>query len=328
MAALTRVFLMLLLVGLASLAQAQAPELRNWGRWGDDDQRGAANFITPARVAAAAKLIERGAVFPLGIAIDGKGPIFPGRTRPTLTTAVSGADYAAGHGNANLKFADDYLFMPLQGATQWDALSHSWYGDSLYNGVPESAVASGGVGGATRLGIENVKGSMVGRGVLVDIVALKQAPLAPGYQITREDIEGALKKQGTEVLPGDIVLFRTGYVEAFYAIDDPVKRTEFLVGPAAGLGSKTIPWIHEKQIAAVAADNVALEAILPGGLSPGASLHGALLKDMGVYIGEIWWLADLAADCAKDGRYEFFLAAQPLHIPGGVGSPLNPVAIK
>ena len=99
----------------------------------------------------------------------GKGPIFPGRTKPTLTTALSGADFAAGHGDSSLKYADDYLFMPLQGATQWDALSHSWYGDTLYNGVPESAVASAGVGGATRLGIENVKGSMVGRGVLVDI---------------------------------------------------------------------------------------------------------------------------------------------------------------
>ena len=328
MTALTRVLLMLLLVGSASPAHAQARELRNWGRWGDDDQRGAANFITPGRIAAAAKLIQRGAVFPLGIAIDGKGPIFPGRTRPTLTTALSGADFAAGHGNPNLKFADDYLFMPLQGATQWDALSHSWYGDTLYNGVPEGAVASAGVGGATRLGIENVKGSMVGRGVLVDLVAFKKGPLAPGYAITREDIEGALKQQGSEVLPGDMVLFHTGYAAEFYAIEDPVKRVEFLLGPAAGLGAATIPWIHEKQIAAAAADNVALEAILPGGLSPGASLHGALLKDMGVYIGEIWWLADLAADCAKDGRYEFFLAAQPLHIPGGVGSPLNPVAIK
>ena len=158
-------------VGLAAhalTAAADPPEHRNWGRWGADDEKGAANYITPQRIVASAGLIQKGKVFALGIGIDGKGPIYPTRMRPTLTTWVSGADYAVGGIEGDFKFADDYLFMPLQGATQWDGLSHAWYGETLYNGVPQSEVGSAATGGARRLGIENVKDSMVGRGVLVD----------------------------------------------------------------------------------------------------------------------------------------------------------------
>jgi kynurenine formamidase len=330
MARIARFALGIALVVQAMSAVAEAPEHRNWGRWGDDDQRGAANYITPERVVASAQLIQRGKVFALGIGIDGKGPIHPTRTPPTLTTSVSGADYAVGAIGADFKFADDYLFMPLQGATQWDGLSHAWYGDTLYNGVPESAVASAGAGGATRLGIENVKDSMVGRGVLVDILRYKGGSLPRGYAITRDDIEKALLKQGSEVRPGDIVLFHTGYLAGYYELNDPVKQLQYLLGAAPGLGPTIVPWLYESQVAGAAADNVAFEAITSDSAETptDAGLHGAMLKDMGVYIGEIWWLNDLAADCAEDGRYEFFLAAQPLNIPGGVGSPLNPIAIK
>jgi kynurenine formamidase len=90
-----------------------------------------------------------------------------------------------------------------------------------------------------------------------------------------------------------------------------------------------VPWIKEQQLAAIAADNLALERI-PNEVDPAmvVPVHGNLLRDLGVYIGEIWWLEELAEHCAKDGRYEFFLAAQPLNVTGGVGSPVNPIAIK
>ncbi len=300
------------------------PSLRNWGRWGAEDERGAANYITPERIVEAAKLIQRGKTFSLAIPLDEKGPIYPGRLNPHRTMSVSGADYAAGY-EAEFKFADDYIYMPLQGSSQWDALSHVWSGDTLYNGVPESAIRGAPLaGGATRLGIENVKDSLIGRGVLVDVLAYKGGTLPTGYVITRADIEGALIQQKTEVHPGDIVLVRTGYVPGFYELEEPVAKLQYLHGPQAGIGIGVVPWIHENQIAAMAADNLGLEA-LP---NKGESVHVEMLKNLGVYMGEIWWLEELAADCEADGRYEFFLAAQPLHIPGGVGSPLNPVAIK
>nr|AKJ87269.1 hypothetical protein [uncultured organism] len=328
-----------LAVGIAVMAHAEGPalhpheKLNNWGKWGDDDQRGAANYITPERIVAAARLIQTGKTFSLAIPIDSNGPVFPPRLPPHHTMEITGADYVADpgaspFGKSPIRFADDYIYMPLQGSTQWDALSHGWYGESLYNGVPEAAIRSSGAGGATKLGIENVKTSFLGRGVLVDIVRFKGGSLPEGYTITRADLEGALAKQKSKLLPGDILVIRTGLVESWYDLD-PVGRASFFLNPMTGIGSDTVPWIHEQRLAGVAADNIALERV-PHERAPELALpvHGNLLRDLGVYIGEIWWLEELAKDCAQDGRYEFFLAAQPLYIPGAVGSPLNPIAVK
>lgn len=308
-------------------------QVNNWGKWGPDDELGAANYITPERIVAAAKLIQNGKTFSLAIPIDNKGPVFPPRLTPHHTMTISGADYLAApdaspFGESAIRFADDYIYMPLQGSTQWDGLSHGWYGGSLYNGVPESAIRGSEAGGATKLGIQNLKTSLIGRGVLIDVVRHKGGSLPVGYSITRADLEGALKAQKTTVKPGDIVIVRTGVVPGWYELD-AMGRATFFGQPMTGLGSDTVPWIQEQEIAGIAADNVALERV-PSEIAPEmvVPLHGNLLRDLGVYIGEIWWLEELAADCAEDGRYEFFLASQPLNIPGAVGSPLNPVAIK
>jgi len=305
----------------------------NWGRWGADDELGAANLITPQRIAAAARLIKTGKTFSLAIPIDQDGPVFPGRLPPHHTMVISGADYAAGSAGfsfGDMKFADDYIYMPLQGSTQWDGLAHGWYGEHLYNGVPQTAVRGAPAsGGATKLGIENLKSSLVGRAVLIDVLRDKGGSLPEGYGITRADLDAALTHQGTKVQPGDIVVIRTGYVPAFYRIEDPVKRFVYLSGPQTGLAQDVVGWVKEHDVAALAADNLALEALPnPDDPEKPVAMHGNLLRDLGVYIGEIWWLEELAEDCAKDKRWEFFLAAQPLNIPGAVGSPLNPIAIK
>jgi kynurenine formamidase len=325
----------------ASVASAEGPALHphesmnNWGTWGADDERGAVNYITPERIVAASKLIKSGKMFSLAIPIAADGPVFPPRQPPLHTMLATGADFVADpgfspFGPSPMRFADDHISMPLQGSTQWDALSHAWYGDELYNGVSQAAIRSApAAGGATKLGIQHWKESLIGRGVLVDVVAYKGGTLPPGYPITRADVEGALEKQGTKVQTGDIVIFRTGWVPGWYALETPTQRVEYIAAPHTGITSDVVPWIHEHRIAAVAADSLALER-LPNDIDPSlvVPLHGNLLRDLGVAIGEIWWLEELAADCAKDGRYEFFLAAQPLNIPGAVGSPLNPVAIK
>lgn len=332
-------------VALAALAAAAAAgsgpalhphqEMNNWGRWGADDERGAVNFITAEAIVEAARLIRTGKTFSLAIPLDETGPVVAPRTPPHHTMTLTGADYVAAPdagfwGSPRIRFADDYVYMPLQGSTQWDGLSHAWYDGALYNGVPESALRSAPMGGgATKLGIENVKDGLVGRGVLIDVLAYKGGTLPEGYPITRADLEGALEKQGTSVGRGDIVLVRTGFVPGFYRQATPVDRAKYLSGPHTGLTSDVVPWIREREIAAIAADNLALER-LPNDLDPElvVPLHGNLLRDLGVYMGEIWWLEELAADCAGDGRYEFFLAAQPLNVTGAVGSPLNPIAIK
>ncbi len=319
-----------MLVAEQSPAQYPHQEINNWGKWGSEDQKGAANYITPDVIIEASKLIKKGKTFSLAIPLDKNGPVWPGRLAPHHTMDITGADYATGINTepilGKMQYADDYLYMPLQGSTQWDALSHAWYGNQLYNGYPEKAIMSGAFGGATMLGIENVKESLVGRGVLIDILSYKGGTMPQGYGITRADIEGALKKQGTEIKKGDMVILRTGVVPEWY--NNPSARSDYF-NPQTGIVKDVVGWIKENEISAIAADNIGVERtpneIDPKTVSP---LHGNILRDLGVYIGEIWWLEELSKDCAVDGVYEFFLAAQPLNIPGAVGSPINPIAIK
>ena len=306
-------------------------EVSNWGRWGADDERGAVNLVTPEKIVAAARLIQKGKTFPLAIPLDDTGPVFPTRSNPHHTMVAIGTDYAAGwrppaFGAA--RFADDYIYMALQGSTQWDGLSHGWYGDELYNGFPETEIRSSPMaGGANKLGIEKVKGDFVGRGVLIDVLKHKGGSIPQGTAITAADLDAALEAQGTEIEVGDIVIIRTGVVPSWYTATPEERATYFT--NQTGIGKDVVPWIKEKDIAAMAADNIGLE-VFPSPEDPGtiAPLHGNILRDMGVYIGEIWWLEELAADCAEDGRYEFFISAPPLNITGAVGSPVNPIAIK
>lgn len=299
-------------------------EVNNWGKWGENDEKGAANYITPDKIVEAAQLIKKGRVFSLAIPIDANGPRIPTRQPPHHFFTATGTDAAAGGdtASANVGFTDDYIYMPLQGSTQWDALPHAFYGGKLYNGYSITEVRAS---GARRLGIDNVKNGLVGRGVLIDMVAYKGRQPEPGYGVTRTDIEGALAKQKTEVKEGDIVLLRTGMVPYFYNMPQ-AERSRWVLRQT-GIVKDVVLWIKERRIAAMAADNLALEQS-PNADGRNYNLHGNILRDLGVYIGELWWLEDLAADCAEDGVYEFFLSAPPLNIPGAVGSPINPVAIK
>jgi kynurenine formamidase len=326
----TTLLLSALLAGSAQ-AKDKPGKPNNWGKWGKNDERGAANYITAKEVKRAAKLIKNGKVFSLAIPLDNLGPVYPGRVPPQHFMVATGADYAAGQANliGKMKFADDYIYMPLQGSTQWDALSHAWYGETLYNGVDQQMIKTApAAGGASKLGIENVKTSFVGRAVLIDVLAYKGGSLPPGYVITRKDIEQTLKSQKSKVRKGDMVLIRTGFVPDYYKLTDPMKRMAYVAGPHTGIGPDVVAWVDKMQISGIAADNIAMEVLPNPDPEKSLSIHGSLLRDLGVYIGEIWWLEELSADCAEDGRYEFFLAAQPLNIPGAVGSPLNPIAIK
>lgn len=303
--------------------------LHNWGRWGPDDEIGTANFITPDTILAAARLVRRGLVFSCAIPLDGKGPTHPTRLPPQHLMTRSGADYAAGHPTfgrvppGGMKFADDYLFAALQCSTQWDALSHAWYGTELYNGVPETAVRGT---GAARLGIETLHTHFVGRGVLLDLArAINHGErLAQGYAITHSDLDRTAGWAHVEIRRGDILLLRTAHVPWYYTLED---KRPFWSG-APGLGRSTVEWLHRHEVAAVAMDTPAVEVQPPEDADVGLPLHGALLRDLGLTLGELFDLESLAADCAQDRVYEFLFVGQPLRIPGAVGSPINPLVIK
>ncbi len=295
-------------------------QLRNWGRWGAEDQRGTINLITPDRIVAAASLIRRGAVFDLGIPFDAAGPQpGGGRMNPVHLMSETGATQEFPGG---FRYADDFVFMPLQGASQWDSLAHVYYDDELYNGYPASDVS---VKGALHNSIDKMGKGITGRGVLLDIAALHGANwLQAGYAISPADLEQAQERQGVEVGSGDILLFRTGWRRKFLAEADPAA---FMAGEP-GLGQACCGWLHHRDVAAVCSDNWAIE-VLPGEYPDAVfNVHMILIRDMGMTLGEILDLEELAADCESDGVWEFFFAAPPLKVTGAVGSPINPLAIK
>jgi len=218
-------------------------------------------------------------------------------------------------------FTDDMLVLSCQGSTQWDALSHIYYAGKMYNGVPAEAVSAA---GTSHNGIDQVHDAFLGRGVLLDMA--RHASLEcwdPARAINSEDLDACARSQGVAIETGDILIVRTGALTRVNGDD----WSSFTHTRQPGLHFTTTRWLAEHRVAAIAADNIMVEARSPveGILSP---MHMIAIRDMGLTLGELWFLEDLAEDCAADGQYDFFLAAQALPISGGCGSPVNPIAVK
>jgi kynurenine formamidase len=299
-------------------------QLSNWGRWGPDDERGTLNLITAARLARAGSLVRHGRVFSLSLPVGSAGPQTgssrSGRINPIHLVSVLGGDLAFPEG---MEVSDDWLILPLQAGTQWDGLGHIGYDGRLYNDVPSSSIRA--MGGARRLGIERIADGVAGRGVLLDVARLRGVDwLAAGEAITVADLEAAEHRQGVTAGPGDILLLRTGWWEQFETSGDGTAWRE----AEPGLTLETAGWLKEREIAAVAVDNWGVEMIPSGDPEAFMPLHCVLIRDMGMTLGEMFVLGALAADCAQDGVWEFLLCAAPLRVQGGLGSPVNPLAIK
>jgi kynurenine formamidase len=303
---------------------------RNWGKWGTDDERGTLNYITPQHIVRAAGLVKRGAVFSLAIPFDAKGPQSnqPGRFNPIHRMTITGPDCTTGAVRfpGGVGFSDDMVIMPLQCATQWDALSHCFEDGRMYNGYHANEVSSR---GAKRNGIEKVAqrpGGIVARGVLLDIPRVKGLEwLQPGDAITAADLDRAVETHRVSIGSGDALVIRTGQMARCRARGG---WGDYAGGDAPGLSFHTAEWVHRHEIAAVATDTWGMEVRpneIPDSFQP---LHQVFIPNMGLTIGEIFFLDDLADDCAGDGVYEFLLVAAPLPITGAVGSPINPLALK
>lgn len=310
-------------VSLADV-ERRALQYRTWGQWGPDDQLGSANYVTPARIAAAAALVRKGTVFSMALPMDVAGPQFgpSSRVNPQHQMLLTAHDDLGIGGE--VRFNDDAVYMPLQASTQWDSLAHVFNQGQGYNGVGLDSI--GALSGAKSNSITALRSHAVGRGVLLDVARfMGQNALQPGSYIQGDDLEACAAAQGVEVGEGDWLLVRTGQLGERRASG---VWGDYAGGAAPGLAVSAADFLCSRRVAGVAADTWGVEALpyeSPDILAP---LHVILLVNAGVYIGEMWDMEELADDCASDGVYEFFLTAPPLTITGAVASPINPLAIK
>src|SRR3954468_19156143 len=305
---------------------------KNWGKWGPDDEIGTLNFTSPEDIIAAAQLVRKGKVISLALNFDHSGPQgakskYPamGRTNPIHTMLRTGTDaYSGVLDKRGIRAADDMVTMPLQCGTQWDGLGHVFYENSMWNGYDCREVTSA---GAQKCGIEKTKSRMVGRGVFLDVPrALGKEFLEDGYAITCADLDLTAKKQKVELKRGDFVIVRTGQME------EKLKAGSwdgYPGGDAPGFSFETLEWIQRTQLAALASDTWGCE-VRPNESEAGINQpwHWITIPIMGMTMGEIFYLKDLAEDCLADKVYEFLFVAPAIPITGAVGSPTNPLAIK
>jgi kynurenine formamidase len=313
-----------------SAIAAAAERCSNWGRWGVDDVLGTLNFLDDAKRRAAAALIHRGASFSLAQSFDANGPQkgWRRRTNPVHTMLDTGVDAERGnqgfpHG---LGGADDVIFMPLQASTQWDGLGHIFDHGMAWNGRRAGDVVTS--EGDLVTGIQNATGRISGRGVLLDVGRAigQDGELPDGFAITAEHLAATMKAQGVSstVGRGDLLLVRTGRLAR-------ARREgwgDYAGGASPGLSFTTADWLHGSEIAGIATDTWGFE-VRPNEFEVAFQpLHQVCIPHMGLSIGELWDLDALAADCAADGVYEFWLSAEPLPVTGAVGAPVAPVAVK
>jgi kynurenine formamidase len=306
--------------------RAGAPAGAAWGVFGDDDEVGTINLLTPERVIAATSSIRTGKVFALNLPINIPDPPLFTRGKHTHTVKIF----------PNAEFVlDDFLdnFYP-QASSQWDALAHVKHPiHGAYNGIPDNQMTGR---GGMRLGIDNLaRRGIAGRGVLADVARYhervgKSIDFTTAKSIPLEDVQAALEDEGVELRAGDILLVRIGWTKFYLSASDEIKAelAKETVVPGIEGSERTARWLWNNHLAAVASDSPALEALPKPAGEEAEFLHFHMLAFFGMPIGEMWNLEGLADDCAADGDYDFFLTSAPLNIPGGVGSPPNALAIK
>ena len=337
------------------------PEGSTWGDWGPDDQLGRLNLLTPAKILEAAAEIREGRAFCLSLPLDypGGSVVNPRRHPPELRPTQRD-----GRPNMTLPLrcfdptaldiiCDDQVVLTLQYSTQWDSLAHVGQmfdvdgdgqpEDVFYNGYRAGSDIAGPLlyrgtqaspnpapQGATRLGVENMAQTCLqGRGVLIDLEAhCGRTGEIVGY----DRLMHILEADHVTVEPGDLVCLRTGFDRMLLAMNkrpdpDRLRRENAALD---GRDERLLQWVTDTGLVALISDNYAVEAAparpCTADLCATLPLHAHCLFRLGVYLGEMWFLSDLADWLRAHGRNRFLLTAPPLRLPGAVGSPATPVA--
>ena len=294
-----------------------AVDLRNWGRWGDDDERGALNLITDEKRAQAVALAREGFSVSCARALPVTASME--NMTPVQHHMVAGGDQVSEE--SRFAFAADYIGIAPHGmaTTHLDALCHIFYEGKIYNGYSKDEVRTD---GAHKNSIMAGADGIVSRGVLLDIPPVRDAQwLEPMQNITTAELEAAEARQGVRVESGDILLVATGR--------DPRKESK---GPGgqfdglAGLDASCLPWVRERDVAVIGCDGVtdAMPSGVEGWPMP---FHQVAIANMGVHLIDNMHLERLVAACRERNRYEFLFTLAPLRLEKGTASPLNPLAI-
>ncbi|MFN3231178.1 MAG: cyclase family protein [Alphaproteobacteria bacterium] len=299
---------------MASVEQFDAwmEEVSNWGRWGDDDQKGTLNLITPEKRVAAAALVEDGMAVSMALDLNKtQSDLNANPFEHTLQTIEFEGHYAAGD-----RYAIEYHGYAH---SHLDGLPHFSYRGEMYNGVPVAALKET---GSERLGIENAYEGIFTRGVLVDMAWLKGVDYLPADAvITADDLEEWETRTGVTIGSGDVLLLRTGRWERMR--QNPTDN--FLEG-AAGFHASVATWLRDRDVAVIGCDGIS-DAIPSRVATKPNALHELVLVGIGMMIFDNLEL-DAVAEAAKAReRWEFLFVAAPLRVPGGTGSPVNPLAI-
>jgi kynurenine formamidase len=303
---------------------------KNWGKWGPDDEVGSLNYLTPAQILKGIATVKQGKSFTLQVRMgdpDGD-PVWPGRQGAKRMSVMDRGHYNCGKGPVfpgSYQYADDVMFMYLQGSTQYDALGHVWYDDQIWNGYDADTT----IGGLAKASVCAIgERGVVGRGVLIDIARYrKKDVLDPGETFTHLDLLAAAEAQGVTIEKRDILIIRTGWIGSFYKKD----RAEFYANfkePGLTYSPELVQWFHDMEIPNLVTDTIANEVTTDPVSGVDLPLHNALMRNLGVALTEIAQLDPLADDCAADGQYTFLYTAAPLKVVGGTGAPVNPVVVK
>ena len=337
------------------------PSGSTWGDWGPDDELGRLNLLTSQKVLQGIAEVKVGKTFCLSLPLDypGGAVLNPRRHPPVLSPTLRG-------GKSNMNYpmrcddptlvdvvSDDKVMLTLQYSTQWDTLAHVGQTfdldgngrpvDCYYNGFRAGTDVVGPVlyldgqeipvdapSGARHLGVENIAVTCVqGRGVMVDLEAYFGRS---GKLVDYDDLMMVLDKDKVVIEPGDFVCIRTGFAQALLEMKkQPDPAVLFATTSALdGRDPRLLQWITDSQLVALFADNYGVEATparpCMDDLCASLPLHNHCLFKLGVYLGEMWYLTELADWLRENGRNRFLLTAPPLRLPGAVGSPATPVA--
>ena len=313
------------------LERRDAPPGSAWGLFGENDHIGTINLLSRETALRGCSLVRRGQVFNLDYQLNAFRPPTSPFRKELEHTVVTRYD-----GHVLDDFVNNFF---LQGSSQIDGLRHhSHRPHGFYNNVPAESIRAG----SQALGVQHVaQKGIVGRGVLLDVERFlagkgKSLDLWEPTAISLEDLKETARSQGVTFETGDILLMHTGWARRYLE--------ELTPGEQAGLieerkfcgveqSREMLAWIWDHHFSVVASDTAAVEVMPSASHSPFEGnvrkmMHPDLIALLGVCLGELWRLDELADSCAADGVYEFMVVAKPLNLTGGVGSPPNAMAIK